>query len=144
MRNLSIRYRAPLNRLKRPAKTDRLPSTVQGKKASEPEARVATILDKLNLKYMFIWEIQTPYTALGQKNQIDFVVMLDTSIATLEVDGEFAHKTISQKESDFQRDALLNDIIRNYGWDSIVRIDAKRQLRDSATAERELRKILRV
>ena len=133
-----------LNRLQRPAKRDRLPKEIQGKKASEPEARMAKILDKLGIKYAFIWEIQTPYTALGQRNQIDFVCQMPTSVVPLEVDGEFAHKTISQKESDRQRDALLNDIIRKDGWDEIIRVDAQRLLKDDATTERTLKQLLRV
>jgi uncharacterized ParB-like nuclease family protein len=141
--NLSIRRR-PLNRLSRPAKVDRLPKTIQGKKASEPEARLAKVLDRLGITYYFIYEIQTPYTALGQKNQIDFVCQLPLKIVTLEVDGEFAHKTVSQKESDRQRDALLNDIIRKDGWDEIIRIDARTLLKDDRVAERTARQILRV
>ena len=133
-----------VNRLQRPGKKDRLPSTVQGKKASEPEARTAKVLDKLGVKYIFIWEVQTPYTSLGQKNQIDFVCLLPTSVVPIEVDGEFAHKTINQKESDRQRDALLNEIIRKEGWDEITRVDAQRQLKDDRVTERTLRQLLRV
>ena len=108
-----------LNRLKVTNEGERLTGFVKGQEASELEERFARALDQQGKSYDFQVEVRTPRTVPGQENLIDFVV--EDEFPT-EIDGEFVHKTAAQRADDRDRDAILNDNIKNYGWKPIVRV----------------------
>lgn len=111
----------PLNRLNRQDVTEPATGFVKGREASELEEIWAGAEDRAGRDYIFKYIIETAFQIPGQLNEIDFVDT--TEIWTpIEIDGEFAHKSAEQKESDSVRDAIINDVISNWGWNPIIRI----------------------
>lgn len=96
---------------------------IQGKEATAPEMMWARGLGKTGKYFEFQVEMPTAYSLPGKGKQVDFVV---DGIYYDEIDGEFAHKTESQKQLDSVRDTLLSELIHSMGGENIRRIDATR------------------
>lgn len=109
----------PLNRLAGASNEERLTGSVQGKEASDLEERFANALSAAGKDYRFEVEIQGPVGIPGQENQIDFVV---EDIYPVEVDGGWVHHSAAKKAQDQLRDAVLNEHLKQYGWNPIERI----------------------
>lgn len=145
MTTLSIRQklRKPLNRLFRSGGGQKpAAGVIQGLKASADEMTFAKALSRFEIPFQFSTRVFTPYTVLGEENQIDFILYLPNRTVAVEVDGEFSHKTIGQKEKDRERDAILGDVLKKIGVEpNIIRLDTKTFLRDDRTAERTVRNL---
>jgi len=127
--------RLPEPRISRPGaapKDEPKRYTVQGKKASEEEAMIAEALREQGLSFRFRVLIPTPWSIPGQLNEIDFIV---EGRYLIEFDGEFAHKTASQRAHDLLRDQLLNAYLRPQGYLPIRRI-SHLEVYDLASARR--------
>jgi hypothetical protein len=109
----------PLNRIAGTSEDERLTGFVHGKEASDLEERFARALGGAGKDYIFEYEVVGPTTIPGQENQIDFIV---DDIYPVEVDGQFTHKSGAQKAHDQLRDAVLNEHLKQYGWNPIDRI----------------------
>jgi len=80
---------------------------LQGMKASDIEERFARALNKRNIGY----EFRVAYIAgrnLPGEVELDFAVSQGSQIFPVQIDGEFAHKSASQKSEDAMKDAILN------------------------------------
>jgi hypothetical protein len=112
-----------MGRTERDAKPILKGGTIQGKKATAPELQWAKALEKAQIPYIFQFEVPTSYSLPGRGKMVDFIV--DGKWAD-EIDGEIAHKGISQRAQDQQRDILLSDNLHALGVNDIRRIDAER------------------
>jgi|GEM_PF-6718971 hypothetical protein len=97
---------------------------VQGKDASELEERYYQSL----VRYPGIDWIQFQLIYIAPEGQtgsieLDFLVSVDNVIYPIQVDGEFAHKSASQKANDNFRDTILNNHLSGTGAQLIKRID---------------------
>lgn len=115
--------KALINREDRQVPPEPSSGYIQGKKATAPEMMWARGLDRASRNYEFQVELPTQYTLPGKGKMVDFVV---DGIYYDEIDGEFAHKTESQKQQDAERDILLSELIHSLGGEEIRRIDATR------------------
>jgi len=113
--------------------------TVQGQVASAPEYLYASALEKyrgsLVDDYFFQYRVQTSQTLPGEDNKVDFLVKSRGIWYAKEVDGEIAHKTMSQKEHDRQRDLFVNEALKKLGVEPVERMDAEIKLKDFASAD---------
>jgi hypothetical protein len=108
-----------LNRLVGAGAIEELTGIVQGQKASAIEERFAKALTNAGLGFVFQFEVEAPTTIPGQENVIDFIV--DRQWPT-EIDGLISHKTAADKAQDQVRDAILNDVLSEDGYQPIQRI----------------------
>ena len=94
------------------AEVEVLTGKVQNKDATDIEERMARALDKQGIAY----EFQTSFIAqmsLPGEIRLDFLVFHDGLYYPIQADGEYAHKSATQKARDRDRDAVLNK--RLYG-----------------------------
>jgi hypothetical protein len=127
--------RTTLNRESREGKEDPVGGIVQGKKATAPEMMWARALSRTGHDFIFQFEVTNSYLLPIYKNSIDFVV---DGIYADEIDGEIAHKTASQQGDDTVRDIQLNNILHQFGFWPIRRIDAMK-FRDKRAVEEMMR-----
>jgi len=114
----------PLPRVADTKEDEGLTGFVQGKAVgSDGEERLARAWDRLNERYLYQYEVQTPYSLPGQGKQIDFIKL--SARQPVEVDGIW-HRTESSQQADAIRDAVLNDILQRQGFRPIVRIPYER------------------
>lgn len=92
-----------------------LTGQVHGFSASDIEERFARACYKNKVKFWFKVEFDVLTTLMGEKKEIDFVLELPIP-QTVDIDGEFAHKTTEQKGKDALRDALLNNELLKLGY----------------------------
>lgn len=116
--------RAALNRLRPVDDDEGLTGLVQGQAASDIEERLARALKKqaATERFEFQESFAAPRNIPGELRP-DFLVYLGGAvIQPLQPDGEFAHKSAAQKESDRVKDALLDELLRGRGALPTVRI----------------------
>lgn len=108
--------RLKLNRERETAEGVLLSGFVRGQRASDWEEMFARVFNDYKLEFSF----QVPvYIGLpGQESLVDFVVM---DIYPLEIDHAFTHKSASQRAKDKVRDALIDERMKQYGWQPIYR-----------------------
>jgi len=96
--------------LDRPNADDDPPLTgwVNGYKASDIEERFARGCRDNQVDFGFKVRLAVLSSLIGDKKEIDFIIYLPVP-QTVDVDGEFAHKTSEQTGEDQLRDALLNN-----------------------------------
>lgn len=114
---VNARPTMPINEVK-PDK-EVLSGTVRGKKASAPEERLARSLDKFGVGFMFRYVIGQPL-ARGS-TEVDFVLMTPV-VQTVQVYGEYAHKSSEQLEEDRQKEDKIDAYFSRYGAASVVGI----------------------
>ena len=115
----------------RPDAVDRLPKEsevevftreLQGMKASDIEERSARSMDRRRVGYDFRVAFIAPANMPGEV-ELDFMVYLDGGMKQpVQVDGEFAHLTASQKAEDRAKDAYLNERLKGEGALPVIRI----------------------
>ena len=113
-----------LNRLRPVGEQEQLTGLVQGQDASDIEERLARSLDKYpaTREYEFQESYRAPRNVPGELRP-DFVVFLSGATAQpLQPDGEYAHKTAEARQSDEEKDALLDEILRGTGALPTIRI----------------------
>lgn len=110
-----------------------LTGEVQGKKATDIEERLSRALEVKGIAYQF----QTSYIAkmsLPGEVRLDFLVFQEGLYYPIQVDGEFSHKSATQKARDRDRDAVLNH--RLYGLaQPIARVPSDEYRFDLTTQE---------
>lgn len=91
-----------------------LDKVVQGKRASDIEERFARGLDKTASVdgYDFIVHEITGANLPGEA-QLDFLVYSGGEQFAVQIDGQFAHKSAAQRESDRIQDARLSQAIKD-------------------------------
>ena len=96
--------------LPRPSVDDYPPLTgwVKGYRASDLEERFARACKNNQTDFGFKIRIPVLSNLIGDKKEIDFVLYLALP-QTVDIDGEFSHKTAEQVGEDQLRDALLNN-----------------------------------
>lgn len=95
---------------------------INGLKASDIEERFDRALRKN--PNIINYEFRAATVAgrnLPGEVEVDFMVDTGTLKQPVQIDGEFAHKTQQQKESDAMKDAILNDFMQGYAF-PVVRI----------------------
>jgi hypothetical protein len=93
----------PLNRSKPAIDKEVLSGLVQDQDASDIEERFARALDKYKLGYDFQVSKLAPYNKPGEY-RLDFLVQADWGQIPVAIDGEYAHKSSAQKETDQLKD----------------------------------------
>jgi hypothetical protein len=58
--------------------------------------------------------------------EVDFMVYSASEVYAFQVDGEYAHKTATQKQEDAIKDALIDEYLSKNGAKPIVRIDGSK------------------
>jgi hypothetical protein len=81
---------------------------VHGKQASDIEERFSRAARNVGVEFQFKVYFDVLTSLPGESKEIDFVLDLPAK-QTVDVDGEFAHKTNEQTGQDAMRDALLNN-----------------------------------
>jgi len=109
-------------RLRRAEEKEVLSGMVQGEKASDIEERFARALDKLGISYTFQQHYFGPAKNTPGAIQIDFMVTSGASQVPVQIDGEIAHKTLSQREEDRIKDTRLNAYFARVGINPVIRI----------------------
>jgi len=128
----AFKYRTPaqaerqaLNRLPPAAPDDEgLTGIVAGQKATDIEERLARALDKhpATERYDFQDSYRAPRNVPGELRP-DFIVYLSGATPQpLQPDGEYAHRSAEQRESDRVKDALLDEILKGTGALPTIRI----------------------
>jgi len=84
-----------------------LTGMVQDKPASDIEERFARSLDKFGIQYDFQVSYLAPRNMTGEY-RLDFLVYVDGEQLPVAVDGEYSHKTESQKRKDVWKDDQFN------------------------------------
>lgn len=113
-----------------PGDEEPLTHQVQGQPASDLEERFARALDKNPrvLRYDF----QSFYLGPTRNSQgtitVDFMVESAGQIWPVQVDGEYAHKTQSQRDEDAQKDQILNQRLGKQGIRQVQRIPSKENM----------------
>lgn len=92
-----------LNRTKSVDEKEQLLGIVQDQEASDIEERFARACDKYKLGYDFQVSKLAPYNKPGEY-RLDFLVQTDWGQLPVAIDGEYAHKTAAQKETDTLKD----------------------------------------
>jgi len=112
------RFTGNLNRPVEDKKGEQLTGFVDGQKASDLEERFAYSLRKNRRVEGF--DFQPSFIAgrnMPGEIRLDFMVYSGMVQYPIQIDGEFAHKTATQKELDKQKDAILNDAL--YGTSAV-------------------------
>ena len=114
---------------------------VSGYKASDIEERFARACRNNKIEFKFKVRIPVLANLIGDKKEIDFIVML-TVPQTVDVDGEFSHKTVEQVGQDQLRDALLSNELIKYNFQVPHLRVSWVGLIDQITADRTVRNIV--
>jgi hypothetical protein len=93
----------PLNRPVPVDNKEVLTGLVQDQSASDIEERFARALDKYELPFEFQVSKLAPYNKPGEY-RLDFLVQSDWGQIPIAIDGEYAHKSAAQKETDMLKD----------------------------------------
>lgn len=116
---------------------EQLTGSVQGKKASAPEERMAKALDKAGIQYIFRYVVGAPKGLPGWK-ELDFLVAANGVMNAIEVDTAFTHR--NKANSDVLHDAIvLNDReIQSMGeiWPQVRHVDGDSDLASQKNADR--------
>lgn len=96
---------------------------VRGQQASDLEERFARALVEAGLDFVFQYEVYSAYNLPGEEQTIDFVIYSFGNPIPIETGSEFIHGHPSRREKDRARDQVLNEIIRYWGWQEIVRLE---------------------
>jgi hypothetical protein len=118
---------------RRPAKVGEILTGYIGyDKASDLEERSARSLDRNKIKFSFRMQFipADPPIVIANKlgrNQLgaieaDFIFERAAQTVAVQVDGEFAHKTAEQIESDRLKDAQLTNILYQLGGGFVIRV----------------------
>lgn len=112
----------PLNRLEYiPDPAEGLTGLVDGKKASDIEERFARSLSKFEIPYEFQISYLMPHNMVGEY-RLDFLVYYGGLEYPYAIDGEYAHKTASQKRADAFKDDVFNSLKQGY-LQPVTRVD---------------------
>jgi hypothetical protein len=101
-------------------------------KASDIEERTARALNSRETSFNFRTQFipsQPPVMISGKSGrdqlgavEVDFMVQVNGLLTAVQIDGEWAHKNASQRESDRHKDAQMEEILRQSGGGVLVRI----------------------
>lgn len=101
-------------------------------KASDLEERTARALTEKKSPFSFRMQFipsDPPVVISGEvgRNQlgaveVDFMLKVNGTTLAVQIDGAFAHRTAEQIESDRKKDAQMNEILRQSGGGTLVRI----------------------
>jgi hypothetical protein len=108
--------------------TENLTGMVRNMEASAPEERFALALEQSGsvTNYQFRYSIFGFTRTTPGAVEIDFVVyVLNGQIQPIQIDGEYAHKSIGQREEDKMKDARLNEYGQTKHWLAVIRIPAQ-------------------
>lgn len=143
---MAHRYKLPpkpyeekrLNRISPELDAEILTGQVQGKKASDIEERFAKSLYKRKMGF----EFQVSFFAgLNMPGEVRLdILIVDTFIQPINLDGSFAHKTAAQKEKDIFNDARLDSHLAGTGALPTIRIDGE-LLQTQIDSDRQLREV---
>jgi len=106
---------------KPPGEDEGLTGFVQGREASDLEERFARALNTYGLDYRFEALVDTAFTLPYQEKQVDFMVYTGQT-QPWEVDGTFTHKSGEQKEYDRQRDAQIDEALKEQNAAPVRRV----------------------
>ena len=123
MRSRSKRKpRFRVNRLKRSVTDEGLTGWVNGKEASDIEERFSRSLRQRKKGFHFRVNFPTTVSIPGEDKEVDFLVDQGGQFRAVEIDGEFGHKTASQKGKDQLREILLNETLGRNNILPIIRV----------------------
>lgn len=111
-----------------------LSGTVQDKKASQPEERLANALDKQRTEYEFRHTIGAPRGLPGWK-EVDFVVAAFGQVYAIEVDTAFTHR--EKGRADVLHDAIVLAELKQEGMQvhpTVLHVDGESDLADRTRA----------
>lgn len=90
---------------------EQLTGLVQGMKASDIEERFAISLNKFEIPFEFQVSYLAPRNMTGEY-RLDFMVYFQNEAWPFAIDGEFAHKTESQRRKDIWKDTIFDNAKR--------------------------------
>jgi hypothetical protein len=112
--------RYPMNRLPPPKEDDeQLTGMVNGVIATPLEERAVRACKNANKHVVFQVPVITAVSLPHKAREVDLIVDL---IQPVEIDGEYAHRTAEQKNSDEVRDMYINEVLQPQGMLPIKRI----------------------
>jgi len=116
--------RLPYGQISNNVPRETLSGAINGKKASDIEERFFRALS--NDPRIGGVEFRVPVISarnLPGQLEVDFMFTAGAQTLAIQVDGEYAHKTTTQKQQDAQKDVLANNYLRKFGVMPIQRID---------------------
>lgn len=130
----------PLNRISvLPNQDEGLTGLVNNLPASDIEERFARSLDKYGVAYDFQVSYLAPRNMTGEY-RLDFLVYIDGEMQPIAIDGEYAHKTESQRRKDIWKDDQFNNAKRGQ-FMPVKRITFEKLL-DQDTADQTAQEVL--
>lgn len=139
----ALRPRTPNKQFERDSFEDIPPLTgwVHGRKASDIEERFSRAARAAGVEFSFQVYFDVLTSLPGESKEIDFVLDLPLK-QTVDVDGEFAHKTSEQQGQDAMRDALLSNELSEMGYQVPHLRVPWTDLEQQEVADRTLREIV--
>jgi hypothetical protein len=136
------RQPAPAYNAQQDIQDEGLTGMVNGEPASDLEERFARALDKDTRVngYSFREAVISARNLPGQL-EVDFVVQVGPMVYPIQVDGEFAHKGTSKKQSDRIKDMEVDEYYKQYGAQPVQRINGD-LLSDQDSANKVVRELL--
>ena len=109
------------NRITTPAQQEGLTGYIGEWEASDIEERFARSLIKEDLPFTFREHFFGPARTTPGAIEVDFLVFAGMT-SPIFIDGEYAHKSQAQKDSDSVKDAIFDEFGMQYGFEHSRRI----------------------
>jgi hypothetical protein len=117
---------SPLNRVDEPKEEEGLTGFVGDWEASDIEERFARSLSKEGIAFSFREHFFGPTRTTPGAVEVDFLVQVGPEIYPVFLDGEYAHKSQSQKDTDKLKDARFDELGMGYGFNPSTRIEGEK------------------